>query len=225
MRLNIVGLLLVMSSVCQASFDSNWTRPTVWTPEEPGSHRTTIRAREKISDLSPYSPGSNNIALDLGQVFLIGDLARFSDSIGTQLHYTYGVSDLFSFDSTFSYSEHSDGKFSMTSLSAGMRMNMSWYDKVIPYLVFGLGFYRPSYKDWTLPTSGPGSAPDASISAMLFGLHVGPGIDLEISKMVFFGAGLTFHSVFGTTKPLSNGTPLNVGGTYATFLLHAGVTF
>ncbi|MBI2711589.1 MAG: hypothetical protein HYX41_01825 [Bdellovibrio sp.] len=219
----ILAALLSTSSVTWGATDNRFIKPAVWTNEESSTHRTTIRGREKFSDLAPFSPGSNNIALDIGQVFLMGDLTRFSDSIGTQIHYTYGVSDLFSFDSAFSYSEHSDGKFSMTSLSGGMRLNMSWYDKIIPYLVFGLGFYRPSYKDWTAQASGPAAAPD--ISTLLFGVHAGPGVDLEISKMVFFGAGLTFHSVFGAAKPLANGTPLNLGGTYATFLLHAGVSF
>ena len=51
------------------------------------------------SEVAPYSPGSNNIALDLGQVFLMGNLGdQYSGPFGGQLHYTYGVSDLFGFD-------------------------------------------------------------------------------------------------------------------------------
>jgi hypothetical protein len=191
-----------------------------------------MRNRESssaIHDVSPFSPGSNNLALDLGQVFLMGDLGQYSDSIGTQLHYTYGVSDLFGFDTSAGYSEHSDGQYSMATLLTGMRLNLSWYDKVVPYAVFGLGFYRPNYRDNTAssgPTlNGKSSGDPASVSAVLFGVHLGPGVDLELSKNLFFGAALTFHNMFGTSKTLSNGTPLSVGGTYTSFFLHLGVTF
>jgi hypothetical protein len=161
----------------------------------------------------------------------MGDLGQYSDSIGTQLHYTYGVSDLFAFDTSFGYSEHSDGQYSMATLLTGMRLNLSWYDKVVPYAVFGLGFYRPNYRDNTgsspvTPTlNGRSSSDLASVSAVLFGVHLGPGVDLELSKNLFFGAALTFHNMFGTTKTLANGTPLSVGGTYTSFFLHLGVTF
>ncbi len=117
-------------------------------------------------------------------------------------------------------------------------MNLSWYDKIIPYAVFGLGFYLPSYTD-TTAAAGSGSNPSGpsstagganaaslpSVSALLFGVHFGPGIDLALSKNVFFGASLVFHEMFGTTQPLSNGSLLSLGGTYTTFYLHVGGTF
>ena len=33
----------------------------------------------------------------------------------------------------------------MTTLLTGLRTNLAWYDKVVPYFVFGLGFYSPSF--------------------------------------------------------------------------------
>jgi hypothetical protein len=157
----------------------------------------------------------------------MGDLTKYTDSIGTQLHYTYGVSDLFGFDSSLGYSEHSDGRYSMTTLLTGLRMNLSWYDKIVPYAVFGLGFYRPSYKDANpQPASLNGAATSgSSVSAVLFGLHLGPGIDLELNKNLFFGAAVTFHNMFGTTKVVANNTPFSIGGTYTSFFLHLGATF
>lgn len=145
----------------------------------------------------------------------MGDLgSRYSDSIGSQLHYTYGVSEMFGFDSSFGYSNHSDGKYSLTTLLTGLRTNLSWYDKVVPYVIFGLGFYKPSM---TL-ADGTGA------TATLFGLHLGPGVDLQLTNELFFGAGLTFHDIFGTTKPSTQG-PIEIGGTYTSFLLHVGYTF
>lgn len=160
----------------------------------------------------------------MGQVFLMGALSNnFSDSIGSSLHYTYGVSDIFDFDSALGYSNHSDGAFSMTSFQAGLRTNLAWYDKVIPYFSFGLGFYRPSYS-----LNQMGLAPvnsNASLSPLLFGVHLGPGVDLEVTKQIFFGASLTFNDVFGKTENTPSTTSFDTGGTYTAFFLHAGVTF
>lgn len=221
----MAGVLL--STQAFASTGPSWSQAPAWTADDaPGAHRT-VRSREpRKSEVSPYSPGSHNLALDLGQVFLMGDLTKYNDSIGSQLHYTYGVSDLFGFDTSVGYSEHSDGKYSMTTVLTGMRLNLAWYDKVVPYLIFGLGFYRPSYQDNTVPpiASGSGSSP-ASVSSVLFGVHLGPGVDLELSKNLFFGAGVTFHNMFGSSKFWGNGTPLNIGGSYTSFLLHIGATF
>ena len=219
------GFVLTTFLFFQSSYASSWSKSS-WSSSQDTPAPRQIHKQEALTDLSPYSPGSNNLALDLGQVFLMGDLGKYADSIGSQLHYTYGVSELFGFDTSFGYSEHSDGKFSMVSVLTGMRMNLSWYDKIIPYAVFGLGFYKPSYQDPTAPVQINGSSTSvSSVSSVLFGVHMGPGIDLALSQNLFFGAALTFHNMFGTTKTLSNGTPLDVGGTYTSFLLHIGATF
>jgi len=212
----------------QHAIASNWTPTASWNGEEAsGAHRNIRKNDTRLGDPSPFSPGSHNIAVDMGQVFLMGDLTKYADTIGTQAHYTYGVSDLFSFDSSLGYSQHSSGKYSMLTILTGMRLNLAWYDKLVPYVIFGLGFYRPYYEDSTVPpiqNSGGGTSP-ASVSSLVFGIHLGPGIDLEVSKNVFFGAGLTFHNMFGTTASWGNGTPHSIGGSFTSFLLHIGLTF
>ncbi len=226
MRLRIVSLvfgLLVTASVANAT--DSWVRSPSWSSGSGGDSsaprtRSSFASRELQNAVSPFSPGSNNLALDVGQVFLMGNLSSsYSDNIGGQLHYTYGVSDLFGFDSSLGYSEHSDGKFSMTTLLTGLRTNLSWYDKVIPYGVFGLGFYRPSFE----VSQGINQVP-SSVSPVLFGVHLGAGVDLEVTKQLFFGAALTFHDIFGSARMTQNGL-LDVGGTYTSFFVHAGVTF
>ena len=169
---------------------------------------------EGRDNISPFSPDSHNVAVDIGQVFLMGDLGKYTDNIGFRGHYTYGVSELFAFDASLGYSSHSDGSFSMITALSGLRMNFAWYDRVIPYAVFGMGFYRPNYKITAAE----------SISPLLFGLHLGPGVDLQLSREMFFGAALTFHDMFGTTRLATTG-PVEVGGTFTTFLVHAGMTF
>ncbi len=212
-----------------ASSSPSWMDNPAWASDPPPTQPThkNSYARGDRYVLSPYSPGSNNLALDVGQVFLMGDLGnRFSDAIGSQVHYTYGVSDLFGFDSSFGYSSHSDGGLTMTTLLTGLRTNLAWYDKVVPYFIFGMGFYRPSFTLGGAPSLIPGAAatPSTSVSPVLFGVHMGPGVDLALTHMIFFGAALTFHDMFGSSQQTSTG-PVDVGGTYVSFLLHAGVSF
>lgn len=239
----LFGLLKILA-IAMAAATAGLGVMAEWTPcyaAQSWSSRSASSSGSESSygysaGISPYSPGSNNIALDLGQIFLVGDLSKYADAIGAQLHYNYGVSNLFAFDASLGYSGHSDGDFSMTSAVAGIRMNMSWYDKVIPYATFGLGFYRPSHQlrggaATDSGTAGGGNAqplagnvtPSTSVSAILFGVHLGPGIDLEVSRNLFFGAALTYHNLFGATKRLSGGGEFGVGGSYISFLLHTGI--
>jgi hypothetical protein len=213
----LIGVITSFAQDGVAQAASSWTqsRPSWAAPTQSSStsSKHSYAAREE-SEITPYSPGSHNVSVDIGQVFLMGDLSKYTDNIGFRARYNYGVSELFAFDGSIGYSSHSDDEFTLTTLLAGMRMNLSWYDKVIPYAAFGMGFYRPSYK----------IGATNSLSPVLFGLHLGPGVDLVISKQVFFGAGLTFHNMFGTTRVTQQGA-YDVGGTFTAFLLRTGMTF
>jgi hypothetical protein len=206
--------VLVPAAQATTSWSSggSWSAPL---SEESSRSRRSV-ARSPSNATSPFSPGSSNIGIDIGQIFLMGDLTReYSDSIGSQIHFTYGVSEMFSFDSSLGFSSHADNDFSIISLLPGLRMNLAWYDKVIPYATFGLGFYKPSIT----------VSPTNVVSPVLFGIHGGAGVNLEVTRQLFFGASLTLHDMFGTKKLLSNGSTLNVDGTYTSFLINAGVTF
>ena len=210
----------VFQNICVASTSHDWAQRPTWAVGQTDTSRKYSSNKQHDYDLAPFAPNSNNIALDVGQVFLMGDLSdEYDDNIGTQLHYTYGVSDIFAFDSSLGFSEHSDGRFSMTTLLTGLRMNLSWYDRVVPYVIVGLGFFKPSYK-----LNAP-NEPNASMSPVLFGLQLGPGVELELTQQLFFGASLTFHDMFGTTKLTPTGKLFDVGGTFTSFYLHLGVTF
>lgn len=217
-------IAIALSPFAQAA--SNWNDRPSWATrsypaKEEGSEKrkATVQAsRERVvdSNISPFSPGSHNVSIDVGQTFLMGDLgSKYSDSIGWQAHYNYGVSDMFAFDASLGHSSHSESKFTMTTLLTGVRMNLAWYDKVIPHLDFGLGFYRPSYT----------FSERSSMSPVVFGLHLGPGIDLELSKQFFFGASLTFHDMFGGNRNAPGGERVDVGGSFTRFNLRAGMTF
>jgi hypothetical protein len=203
------------------SSQSQWSTSNTWPLSRPSDDEDTQNisrkkaARRNSEPASPFAPGTHNLALEVGQSFLMGDLGdKYSDAIRYQAHYTYGVSDIFGFDSALGYASHSSGQYSMTSFMTGLRTNLSWYDKIVPYAIVGLGFYRPSVD--VTPTN--------SVSSVLFGIHAGPGVSLLLTRDLFFGASLTFHDVFGTTMQTSSG-PVALGGTYTDFLINAGITF
>jgi hypothetical protein len=129
-----------------SSSDGNSNSDNTYNPSRKASSRNEARIKQlENQNLSPFAPGTNNVSLEMGQVFLMGNFgSNYSDSIGEGLHYTYGVSDLFAFDSSMGYSTHSNGQMSMFNATAGLRTNLTWYDKIVPYFAFGLGFYRPS---------------------------------------------------------------------------------
>jgi len=189
-------------------------------PQTPSSKKKYLAEQ---ANTTPLAPGTNNLSIGVGQVFLMGDLAsQYQNALGTQVHYTYGVSDMFCFESDFGYSSHSPdsvstaSNFSLVNLNAGLRTNLVYFDKLIPYANIGLGFYRPS---GTLPNS------NVTLNAILFGMEFGGGVDLLLTKRVFFGTALTFHNMFDSMATASDGTLHSVGGSYISFMIHAGVTF
>lgn len=199
--------------------EENYYRVSVpRTRDEDSASNSNYRSERRYRKSSPkpdsFRPGSNNLALEVGQTFLMGQLTRYENSLGYNLHYTYGVSNMFAFDSTFGFSSHSDGRFSKMDLNGGVRMNLASYDKIIPYLNAGLGFYHPSRE----------VTPGTSMSGTLFGIHAGGGANLLISRETFFGAQLNYHNMFSSAKETS-ADPIDLGGAYLDFMVHAGYSF
>jgi hypothetical protein len=164
----------------------------------------------------PFAPNTHNLSVGVGQFFLLGKLSEtYENAIGPEINYTYGVSDLFSFQSHFAYHSHSSGAFSAWNLAAGLRANLMYFDQLVPFASVGLGFFNPSF---TLPDS-------ATVSGLLFGMQLGTGIDLMISNRVFFGAQLMYHNMFDSSKRDTKGNIQSLGGAFASFTVHTGLTF
>ena len=188
------------------------TRSSNETPVAPRTSATSNRSQA----LSPLSPGSHNLSIGIGQIFLTGNFSKnYDNAIGTQVQYTYGVSDLFSFESNFGYSSHSQGDLSMVNLVTGLRTNLIYFDQLVPFFSGGLGFYKPSLSFDN----------NTSATALLFGLNLGVGADLLLSDRMYFGTRMTFHDMFGSNKLASNGTPVDIGGSFVSFIVHAGFSF
>jgi len=219
-----LGLVLLSFST-GAAFAGSWAEDDSWktssyyySDDAPvardGYQKATSerRVKRKKRDLTPFTPDSNNVSLDIGQNFLVG--SDYQDSIGLQASYTYGVSDLLAFNTSLGFSSHSEGKYSKLHLLVGPRLNLASYDRIIPYINAGLGFYRAN-RDLNQMNS---------ISGMMFGIHTGAGADLQLTRETYFGAALTYHQLFGTNKDTSIG-PIDLASNYFTFMAHVGYTF
>jgi hypothetical protein len=227
-----LALIAFISGVYSVSFSNSAHAYTVsrstFSASDSDSIRMTRSARETVrgdaansnrvysQTSAPLSPGTHNLSVSVGQIFLVGDLSNeFENALGTQVHYTYGVSDLFSFESDFGYSSHSNGNFSLVNLDAALRTNLIYFDQLVPFASLGLGFYNPSktFND------------NSKVSALLFGLQLGGGVDLLLNKSFFFGTRLNYHNMFDSSKVSSNGIARPIGGSFVSFMIHAGVTF
>jgi hypothetical protein len=204
MRVNAgfrVILLFISSTigVCSVSQDSH-SAPRFSRESLTYSRSSRDLPEKKKRDIQPdygkgpFAPDTHNLSIGVGQFFLLGNLAStYENAIGPELNYTYGVSDLFSFETHFAYH----------------------FDQLVPFASVGLGFFNPSY---TLADS-------ATVSSLLFGMQLGTGIDLMISNRVFFGAKLMYHNMFDSSKRDSKGNLQSLGGAFASFTVHTGLTF
>ncbi|MBC7396883.1 MAG: hypothetical protein H7333_05515 [Bdellovibrionales bacterium] len=205
-----------MYSVSLEAFSSPLKPQTVKYSRSAREVSNLPRSSDPTTSRGPFSPATHNLSLGIGQVFLLGSLSnRFENSIGPEINYTYGVSDLFAFESNFGYHSHSNGSLSIWNMAAGLRTNLMFFDQLVPFFNVGLGFYHPSFATLN----------GGSLSGLLFGLQLGTGIDLLISNQVFFGTRLTYNDMFDSAKKDSNGVNQSLGGSYVSFMVHAGLTF
>lgn len=160
--------------------------------------------RRSYSQL-PLSPGSHNVSAEFGQLFMVRDPANAGNAFGSQIRYTQGISQLFGFDSILGYSSHSGGQFRQIHLGGGARINLVRVDRMVSYLSSGLGFYQTSLRN-------PDGLTRSSNTA--FGFYSGVGMDLIVSKSMFFGAAIQFNNAFSG----------NSAGTYAQLLARMGFT-
>jgi hypothetical protein len=220
---------LSMSPSLLPAMAQSWSQNPSWSQGDAIAQngQRAPQTQERARPVGPFGPESNNISLDIGQVILFGDLSEnYLQDIGFQMTYTYGVSDIFGFQSSLGYSSHSEGDLSILSALTGIRMNLSWYDRIVPYGNMGMGFYRPRFGGREVRgAERSGGSSNNAIAPVLFGIHLGGGADLEISQELYFGAALTLHNIFSTYRTRPDGELREVGGTYATLYFRMGYTF
>lgn len=167
------------------------------------------------------SPGNeirfHSAGLQFGQVWAAGNLGEgISSTTAPGLFYEYRASDIFALKVDLKRSSH-DEQLSIFSSTAGIRANLVYYDKLVPYAAFGVGLYFVNKEI-------PGFA-DQDSSTTHFGVNLTLGSDLDLNDQVFVGLALTLHQLFGDTATLPNDTEAEVSGRWSSFLLRAGMRF
>lgn len=205
----VIGVFLCSVLILPISASSQ-TKP------KPAVIKQVKKQPTKPLPAKPSSGGlqSHSIGIGLGQTFLLGDFGdNGEDKIAADLLYAYKASHSFDFYANFHTSAHKlrETKSTITGLALGIRGRAYQFDAFAPFIVAGLGFYQPKvkrYVDTTLLESE---------EKITFGVHVGGGADLQLSRRVSVGVMGHYHNPFDVQQDLGP----DVEGAYFKLLLTA----
>ena len=164
------------------------------------------------------SPSKHSLGLGLGQTFLMGDMNQLGDDkITAELFYSYRASYSFDFVTNAHYTSHSlnNKRTELASLNMGIKSKVFDFDNFSPYILGGLGFYRPVVKRYingNLVESDP---------KFVLGINLGFGVELRLNNRVSMGILGHLHKPFNAKQ---DNQPA-VKGTYSKLLIMAMYTF
>ena len=161
---------------------------------------TSEKSAQEVSTTMPEPsriPGEINLhslGVGIGQTFLSsGDFKdNGDDSITGELFYGYSASHSFDFVANLHYSKHefSGHYVELPGLALGIKAKLYQFDSFSPYILGGLGFYRPKVKR----TIGNGLVESESKTS--FGDHFGAGAELKLNRHYSMGLLAHYHNPF-----------------------------
>lgn len=139
---------------------------------------------------TPRTPNKHGFGLGIGQTVLGGDFAKYGeDKITLDFFYTYLAS--YSFDLLVNLHlnnhEKNDSTTYLRGATVGIKGRLYDFDQFAPYLVGGVGFYRPGRDT---PAYGE------STKKTVFGLNGGAGLDLQLNNRFSIGLLTMLHLPF-----------------------------
>lgn len=160
----------------------------------------------------------SSLGIGIGQNFLLGDFADLGeDAITFDLFYSYRAS--YSFDllinAHFSEQDFNRTEVSLLGLAASIKSHLFHLDSFSPFLLGGLGFYRPEV---TRVIDGALVESEAKIT---FGANAGAGVDLKLNDNYTVGILAQLHAPFR----IKQDTQPAVTGMYSKLMLTAFYTF
>ena len=160
----------------------------------------------------------HSLGIGVGETFLAGDFRDHGDKkITADLYYTYSASYSFDFLANFHFSEHEFLEESVTipGLVVGIKSRLYQFDSFSPYVLGGMGFYRP------FATREVKNKRIQSERKLTFGYHLGGGVDLRLNKKIVVGLIGHYHNPFDVKQ--ENGPELE--GAYFKLLITTMYTF
>jgi opacity protein-like surface antigen len=154
----------------------------------------------------------HSFGIGLGQTFLLGDFSKDGENkITYDFFYGYSASYSFDFLLNFHFSSHDKKTESVDLLGLSMSIKSKVYDfdSFSPYLMGGLGFYRPTAEriiDGVLIES------EGKYS---FGFNIGAGADLRLNDKFTIGIMTQFHKPFEVAQDDQK----DISGAYLKLLL------
>ncbi len=182
-----LGLLLSLT------ISSNGFSKVPFTELTTANNATDTTSEATISNQIPSDLNVHSLGLGLGQTVLAGEFReRAEDGISADLLYNYSASYSFDLYANAHYSEH---KFKqevvkLPGINAGIKAKFYQYDSFSPFIIGGLGFYRPFVKRYV---------EDQLLSSeekITFGLNFGAGIELILNRHYAFGILAHYHNPF-----------------------------
>jgi opacity protein-like surface antigen len=133
--------------------------------------------------------GKHSVGIGIGQTFLF---RRFddhgNDKLTSDIYYGYAASYSFDFMLNGHFSKHdkNDDYSKLIGLTASIKSKFFDFDNFSPYLLGGLGFYRPQARRNGIDT----------VSKYTFGFNLGAGVDLRLNPHYLVGILGHFHKPF-----------------------------
>ena len=164
----------------------------------------------------------HSLGIGLGETVLEGDFKdQGENKIAPDIYYNYSVSHSFDILVNFHYSKHERRTlFSRVMGTAfGVKGRLFQFDAFAPFLIGGLGFYRPQIKkvfDSRLITTDP---------RITFGHHFGAGVELELNQKYSFAFIGHYHNPYDVKHNVDEERSFDVEGSYIKLLVSAFYIF
>lgn len=160
----------------------------------------------------------HSLGVGIGQTFLQRKFDRHGDDRVTgDIYYNYAASHSFDFVMNTHMSSHSSNgeKLNLFGLNASIKSKFFDFDNFAPYLLGGLGFYRPK------ATRNTGAELVETRGKYTFGFNLGAGVDLRLNENYLVGIIGHFHKPFKVEQD----NQADLKGSYFKLLLLIMYTF
>lgn len=169
------------------------------------------KAKQAVVSSVPSSK-KHSFGVGIGQTFLLGDFSSDGEDKMT-LDFFYGYKASYSFDFLlnlhFSSHENNAEEVNLMGLAMSIKSKVYDYDSFSPYLMGGLGFYRPT------TTRNFSGTYKESEGKYVFGFNLGAGADLRLNEKFSIGVMTQFHKPFDIDQENQK----DVSGAYIKLLL------
>ena len=188
--------LVVYSFTTYAQFPENLKN--IESNEQVETPTPQASAPQVMSGGSASFMSGHMIGLGIGQTFLSGGYKKNGENkIAGDLFYSYGASASFDLLVGAHYGRYrrEGKKINLPGITSSIKARLYQYDSFAPFVVAGLGLYRPNgVRDLN-------GVSQKTKTKTTFGYNLGTGADLKLNDKFMVGFMWQFHNPFGVDQP------------------------